>query len=95
VTTPTPKRTPVPQRYRILRLAHLNGPGGFTRRDAALTVGCYELATRIMELEAEGVRFDRKRESDRNSFGDPVRFVRYALAHAPTDVLNRAGVVRR
>jgi hypothetical protein len=93
VTTPHPtptKRTL--QRDRILRLAHLHGERGFTRRDAAMLAHCYELASRVMELEAEGCTFTRTRERGKNTFGDPVRFTRYHLVSAPPAILERAGI---
>lgn len=92
MSTPTPPRPHVLQRDRILRLAHVNSDTGFTRREAAMTVGCYELASRIGELEAEGVVFEREREVTQNAFGDPVRYTRYRLKSAPTHVLHRAGI---
>ena len=82
------------QRDRILRLAMLNGADGFTRRDAAMLAHCYELSTRVIELEGEGCRFTRARETGKNTFGDPVRWVRYRIEHAPPHLRERAGVPR-
>jgi hypothetical protein len=84
--------SPTLQRHRVLRLAATMGRDGFTRRDVAVMVGCYELASRVGELEAEGVTFSRERESGMNMFGDNVRFTRYRLIDAPQEVLAIAGV---
>lgn len=75
------------QRHRVLQYAIARGAEGFTRRDAAYYVGCYELASRIGELEAEGVTFKRASESGRNMWGDPVRWTRYEYVSAPREVL--------
>lgn len=74
--------TRVPQRYRVLQLA-LTSPTGFTRQDAAVDVGCYELASRIGELEAEGVEFERITHTDYNRYNDPVRVMVYRLRYCP------------
>jgi hypothetical protein len=73
------------QRYRVLRLAIETGREdlGFTRWDAASLVGCFELASRIGELESEGVRFERTSETLRNRYGDRVRVMTYRLAECP------------
>jgi hypothetical protein len=81
----------IPQRYRILNMAINSGPSGFTRSDAAIVVGCYELASRIGELEAEGVEFEKVRMSARNRYGDPVRYVNYRLRYCPLEVARKAG----
>jgi hypothetical protein len=82
--------TRVPQRYRILHMA-LHSPSGFTRSDAAIVVGCYELASRIGELEAEGVTFQKVRYSSRNRYGDRVSYMVYTLDECPTELRRKAG----
>ena len=77
----------VPQRYRVLQLALQRGQDGFTRGHAAYEVGCYELASRIGELEAEGVEFHREPESGKNRFGDPTHWVRYRVRYCPPVLL--------
>jgi hypothetical protein len=73
----------VPQRYRVLRLAMDRAGHGFTRLDAATEVGCYELASRIGELEAEGVVFHRARFVAPNRYGDITQGVRYTFLSCP------------
>lgn len=71
------------QRYRVLRLAMERKDAGFTRWDAANDVGCFELAARIGELEAEGVRFERRAHTFKNRYGDRVHGTTYALTECP------------
>ena len=80
------------QRHRILQFAAFRGSEGFTRADAAYYVGCYELASRIGELEARGATFKRERETGLNMFGDPVRFMRYRLTSAPRNLIADANL---
>lgn len=79
--------TRFPQRYRVLQLALERLGRGFTRWDAANDVACFELASRIGELEAEGVEFNRETEAIRNRYGDTVRHMRYDLAYAPPSLV--------
>lgn len=81
----------ISQKFRILHMA-ANSPTGFTRSDAAIEVGCYELASRIGELEAEGVEFEKVRMSSRNRYGDPTHYVVYRLRYCPTELARKAGV---
>lgn len=84
------------QRHRVLALAHDRAQvgEGFTRMDSAWVIGCFELASRIGELEAEGCHFDRENIRVQNRYGDLVRATRYTLTHAPIDVLQAAGIAR-
>ena len=79
-----------PQRYRVLR--HALGTFSFTRADAAYHVGCFELAARIGELEAEGARFARDRRVMPDRYGRPARVTEYRLTHCPSTLRARAGV---
>lgn len=81
----------IPQRYRILNMAINSGMSGFTRWDAAFTVGCFELASRIGELESEGVTFDRITHTDKNRYGDSVQVMTYRLRYCPLEVARKAG----
>lgn len=66
-------------------------PLGFTRRDAAIVVGCYELASRIGELEKEGAEFEKVRHMERNRYGDPTHYMVYRLRHCPPELRRKAG----
>ena len=76
------------QRLRVLQLALQRGNDGFTRWDAATEVGCFELASRIGELEAEGVTFHRHKHTARNRWGDKITVMTYRLTHAPQPILD-------
>lgn len=65
-------------------LQYLLWHGSMTRLDAAREIGCFELASRIGELEARGVKITRRREKSKNRFGDTVQYVRYALTTTGT-----------
>lgn len=78
------------QRDRVFQLMYERGENGITRQDAALEVGCYELASRIGELEAEGAVIHRSHGTGTNRYGDPVRFTRYTLIQAPVTLAERA-----
>jgi hypothetical protein len=67
----------VTQRQRVLQYCkeHKN----ITRLKAATEIGCFELASRILELEAEGHKFDRKMAKGKNRYGDTVRWMVYTL----------------
>lgn len=73
------------QSDRVLR--YLIDTNHITRLDAAREIGCFELASRIGELEARGVHFKREKVHSRNRYGDRTRFIRYHLAYVPLNVL--------
>lgn len=73
------------QADRILRLLIEWGEAGVTRNDAAVVAACYELSSRIGELERDGCTIERRKWSGRNRFGDPVHGVCYVLRHVPRD----------
>lgn len=85
MTTTDTDRKPVPQRYRVLQ--YIAEMGSITRLSAANHVGCFELASRIGELEAEGCVFLRYRNVTKNRYGDTVRFMRYQIDTAPAELL--------
>lgn len=85
----TKTKKPMPQRYRVLLLAAETNIRGFTRADAARDAGCYELASRIGELEAEGVRFARSRERTKTRYGGATTVTRYRLLSAPKNVVEK------
>lgn len=65
------------QRARVLQF--MQEFGSITRNDAAVQIGCHELASRIGELEAEGWEFNRKRECGKNRYGDHTHWIRYSI----------------
>lgn len=78
------------QRDRVFQLMFERGENGITRADAAVEIGCYELSSRIGELEAEGAKIHRSQGTGYNRYGDPVRFTRYTLLAAPSPLAERA-----
>lgn len=70
------------QRDQVLR--YLLYHGSITRLEAAMRLGCYELASRIGELEAEGVRIKRRRRKYRNDYGYIITHTQYSLDTTPT-----------
>ena len=82
------------QRYRVLQLAIQRKGLGFSRWDAANEVGCFELASRIGELEAEGVEFTRRRYTALNRYGDRVRGVTYDLHYCPPVIAAHIATLR-
>lgn len=65
------------QRDRVLQ--YIREKGSITRIDAAVEIGCHELASRIGELEKIGYSFDRKMENGKNRYGDATHWMRYSL----------------
>ena len=63
------------QHERILNF--IDAHGSITAMEAFTELGITKLATRISELSALGVRFEKVRVESENRFGDKVRFTRY------------------
>ena len=61
-------------------LEYMRQEGSITAAETMREIGCYRLAARIAELEAEGHSISRKSEKSRNRFGRSVTFTRYGLA---------------
>ena len=67
----------ITQRQRVLD--YVKKHRSITRREAAIEIGCFELASRIGELEAEGHKFERERVTTKNRYGDKIPITRYTL----------------
>lgn len=65
------------QKQRVLE--YVQEFGSISRREGFMDLGIVELSSRIGELEAMGYRFDRKTETSKNRYGDPVNYTRYSL----------------
>lgn len=57
---------------------YINRFGSISRKEAFNDLGITELSARICELEKKGYSFDRKSETSKNRFGDPVTYTRYS-----------------
>lgn len=67
----------VTQRDRVLQ--YIKNFGSITRLQAANDLGCFELASRIGELEDMGYKFERTTMKSKNRYGDKVHFTKYTL----------------
>jgi hypothetical protein len=66
------------QRDRILEFMH--DYGWITPMDAIHEFGCTKLATRVSELIREGYEIEKQTVTDKNRWGQTVRYMRYRLA---------------
>ena len=62
---------------KILYYMRLNG--SITPLDALREFGCMRLASRITDLKAQGYDIISKIESNKNRYGDTVRYARYTI----------------
>lgn len=62
---------------KILDYMRLNG--SITPLDALREFGCMRLASRITDLKAQGYDIISKMESNKNRYGDTVRYARYTI----------------
>ena len=69
------------QKGRLLTYAMWQGAIGFTRFDALMECGIFELASRIGELERDGHRFARSKQKVNTAYGGQVTVTRYAYQH--------------
>lgn len=65
------------QRERVLD--YLKTEGSITRLQAAMDIGCFELSSRIGELEALGHKIKRTRITVLNRYGDKCSVAKYTL----------------
>lgn len=65
------------QRERVLD--YMDEFGSITAMEAFRDLGVMQLSARLVELEKQGYRFDKKQESATNRFGEKVYYTRYSL----------------
>lgn len=58
---------------------YMNHFGSITTMEAFVDLGITRLSARIMEIERQGIKIDRKTEYSKNRFGDKVHYTRYAI----------------
>lgn len=63
------------QNEKIMR--HLDVYGTITPLDAMREYGIMRLASRISDLKREGAKISRRMITDKNRFGEPVRYAEY------------------
>jgi hypothetical protein len=67
----------VTQKDRVLQ--YLKDEGSITRLQAATELGCFELSSRIGELEAQGIKVKHERITVLNRYGDKCSVAKYTL----------------
>lgn len=67
----------ITQKQRILD--YINEFGYITSWEAYQDLGVTQLGARIKELKEQGYKFSKKREYNKNRFGEPVHFDKYYL----------------
>ena len=60
-------------------IAYIKEYGSITPYEAFADLGITKLATRISEMTAKGMEFDRKMETSKNRYGQNVHYMRYSL----------------
>lgn len=60
-----------------LILKHLNDFGSLSPYEAFIMYGITKLSTRISELKKLGYRFVSHMVTEKNRYGEPVRYMRY------------------
>lgn len=66
------------QRQRILD--YINEFGSITALEAVRDLGVLQLSARLVELERDGIVFNKAQESALNRFGERVYYIRYSIA---------------
>lgn len=67
----------ITQKQRIID--YINKFGSITTLDAFMDLGITRLSARIAEMEQDGIVLNRAWESNKNRFGETVRYVRYSF----------------
>lgn len=60
-------------------IAYIEKYGSITPYEAFADLGITKLATRISEMTAQGMEFDKKMETSKNRYGQDVHYMRYSL----------------
>ena len=66
------------QKERILD--YMDDYGSISALEAFRDLGVSQLSARLVELEHEGHRFNKKQESSLNRYGERVYYTRYSIA---------------
>lgn len=68
------------QSERILN--YIKDFGSITPMQAFKDLGITKLATRVSEMSAEGIEFEKEYVTSKNRYGEPVRYMRYSRKEA-------------
>ena len=60
-------------------MAYIKEYGSITPYEAFADLGITKLATRISEMTAEGIEFNKVMETSKNRYGQNVHYMRYSL----------------
>lgn len=60
-------------------IAYIKEYGSITPYEAFADLGITKLATRISEMTAEGIEFNKVMETSKNRYGQNVHYMRYSL----------------
>lgn len=66
------------QKERILD--YIDEFGSISALEAFRDLGVSQLSARLVEMEKDGIQFNKKQESALNRFGERVYYTRYSLA---------------
>lgn len=66
------------QRERVLD--YIDEFGSISAMEAFRDLGIMQLSARLVELEREGHRFNKKQESALNRYGERIYYTRYSIA---------------
>ena len=58
---------------------YINEFGSITPMQAFADLGITKLATRISEMQADGMRFDKEIVATKNRFGEKCHYMKYSL----------------
>lgn len=61
-------------------LDYIDRYGSISPLEAFRDLGITKLATRISEMQKDGLRFEKSFEESKNRFGETVRYMRYRKA---------------
>lgn len=62
---------------RILR--YIDENGSITQLQALKEFGCMRLASRMSDLKKRGYPVEKRMETAKNRYGEPVRYARYSI----------------
>lgn len=60
-------------------IAYIKEYGSITPYEAFADLGITKLATRISEMTAQGIEFEKVMETSKNRYGQNVHYMRYSL----------------
>lgn len=62
-------------------LQYIEENGSITQLDALREFGCMRLASRMSDLKKRGYPVEKRMETAKNRYGEPVRYARYSICN--------------